>query len=408
MYFVSTYFAVFLLLVVFDKGIPTQTKQSKWRPMVTVAIPAFNEEQTIEATVKSVFDLHYPKDKIEVIVVDDGSTDGTPAILRKIATTHPDRLFRVIRHDVNKSKGASVNHALREAKGEIFVCLDADSFVKPDALLKMLPHFEEDDNVASVLPFMKITKTNSIILKIQWVEYLMNFFLKKISSLIDCIHVTPGPFGCYRREVLLKVGGFDENNLTEDLEMALRLQKYHYRIIQLLDAEVITVPPDTLKGFYKQRNRWYKGTLHNLHRHRSLIFNKNYGDFGLFHLPMVLGAALLSISFAFLIVYARFLKPLLSRLYDLSYINFDLPLLIKVGSQRFNILDFNYTMLYMTILIFVFALIWIIGSHRYSRESYVAKGLVPSLLFLSIYPVILSSVWLGVVFDLVRGKRQKW
>ncbi len=414
MYFVSTYFAVFLLLVVFDGGVSGKqyivrgTKAYAWRPFVSVAIPAYNEEDTLEKTIDSVLHLDYPHDQMEILVVNDCSTDRTGEVLERLRKKHGDRYLRVVHHDVNKGKGAALNRALAMARGEIFICLDADSFVKKDALLKILPYFYGREYVASVLPFMKITETNNFMLKIQWVEYLMNFFLKRILGNLDCIHVTPGPFGCYRRDVLREVGGFDEHNLTEDLEMAIRLQKYQYKIIQLLDAEVLTVPPDTFKGFYLQRNRWYKGTLYNLYKHRHLMLNKKYGEFGMFHLPMVLTSALLSLAFAFLIVYQRFLQPAMTRLYDLSFIDFNVPLVMRLGAQRFHLLDLNYTLLYLTVLIFAFALVWIVGSHLYSRESYAQKGLVPSVFFLVVYPVVLSVIWLGVFVDLVRNKRQKW
>ncbi len=414
MYFVSVYFAVFLLLVVLDKGISgydyavNNKKAYRWKPCITVGIPAINEEQTIRATMESVLNLHYPRNKMQIIVVDDGSNDKTPQIVRQVAREHPSVDIKFIQHSVNKGKGAALNTALHAASGEIFICLDADSFVQPNALTTILPYFYGRATVASVLPFMKITRTDNFMLKIQWVEYLMNFFLKRIMGALDCIHVTPGPFASYRKEVLLKVGGFDEHNLTEDLEMAIRLQKYQYKIIQLLDAEVYTVPPDTLFRFYKQRNRWYKGTLQNLYKHRDLMFNRHYGEFGLFHLPMVLTSAILSLGFAFLILYQRFLQPAFTRLYDLSFIDFNMPLMLRVGAQRFNILDFNYTLLYLTVIIFAFALMWIIGSHRYSKESYLHKGLVPSFFFLAVYPLILSIIWMGVFFDLIRNKRQKW
>jgi len=286
--------------------------------------------------------------------------------------------------------------------------LDADSFVKEDALLRILPHFEDDGNVASVLPFMKITRTDNFILKIQWVEYLMNFFLKKISSKIDCIHVTPGPFGCYRKRILERVGGFDENNLTEDLEMAVRLQKYNYKIIQLLDAEVVTIAPDTVKGFYKQRNRWYKGTLFNLYKYGDMLFNREYGEFGVFHLPMVLGAAVLSISFAVLVTFYRIIRPMMNRFYDMSFINFDFGFASRVWAERFSFLYFNYMMIYFTVVVVLFALCWIVGSHYYSRENYLRKGIWPSVLFLSVYPVVLAVIWGGVLVDVLFRKRQKW
>jgi cellulose synthase/poly-beta-1,6-N-acetylglucosamine synthase-like glycosyltransferase len=406
MYFISTYFAVFLLLVVMDKGLQRKHPQGQWNPFVSIVIPAFNSESSIKKTLEHVLRLDYPHYKLEIVVVNDASTDGTLDVLKNMS--FGDVAFKIINHAINKGKGAALNTALTVVKGDIFICLDDDSFVQPDALNKMLPYFAEDSEVASVLPFMKITKTNNILLKIQWVEYLMNFFLKKISSSINCIHVTPGPFGCYRTDILESVGGFDEHNLTEDLEMAMRLQHHQYKIVQLLDAEIYTVAPDTFKAFYNQRNRWYKGTLHNLYKYKHLLFNKNYGEFGIFHLPMVVAAAFLSLSFAFLILFYRLIKPALTKLYDLSFINFNVPLMTKIAAQRFSFLDFNYTMIYLTLIVFAFALLWIIGSHVHSKESYLKKGLTSSFYFLVFYPFVLSIIWLGVFFDLCRNKKQRW
>ena len=98
---------------------------------------------------------------------------------------------------------------------------------------------------------MKLKKVKGFALNLQYVEYLVNFFLKKVMGLLDCIHVTPGPFGVYSKKILQEVGGFDTDNLTEDLEMALRLQKRNYKIIQLIGAKVFTLAPEKMKGWEK-------------------------------------------------------------------------------------------------------------------------------------------------------------
>ena len=107
-------------------------------------------------------------------------------------------------------------------------------------------------------------------------------------SLLDCVHVSPGPFSIYRRSILDIIGYFDTKNLVEDMEITLRAQNHHYRIVQSFDGIVYTHTPKTYKGFYKQRNRWYKGTILNMINYRKMIFNKKYGDFGLVMMPWVM------------------------------------------------------------------------------------------------------------------------
>ena len=410
MYFVSIYFAVFWMSIIFENGIrdPAVRKKGKL-PRVTIAIPVYNEEKSVIGTIESVMALDYPSNKLEIILVDDCSTDNTSAVVKSYMEEKKfDGVdFKYLLHETNMGKGAALNTALKISTGELFVCLDADSFVEPSALKKIVPHFDENI-VASVLPLMKLQKVNGFTLSLQYVEYLVNFFLKKVMGILDCVHVTPGPFGAYRKSALVNVGGFDTNNLTEDLEMALKLQKNNYKIIQLIGPKVYTLAPETMSGWFKQRNRWYKGTLINMFNYRKLIFNMKYGEFGMFHLPMVIGAALLSIFFAFFVVWQHMINPLLSKLYDLSFINFDIGLMSSVWVERFSFLDINYGLIFFTFVVLSFGLAWILYAFKYTEESFTSKGFFSASLFMVIYPFFLSLVWLGVVFDLARNKRQKW
>ena len=401
MYFVSIYFAVFWLSVIFENGVrdPVVSKK-KNSPSVTVAIPVFNEEKSVVGTIESVLGLDYPSKKLQVIVVDDCSTDNTASVGKKfIKNTNRQGIdLKYVLHEVNKGKGAALNTALKISTGELFICLDADSFVDSTVLKEVVPHFE-NGIVASVLPLMKLQKVKGFTLGLQYVEYLVNFFMKKVMSILDCVHVTPGPFASYRKKVLVDIGGFDEDNLTEDQEIALRLQKGNYKIIQLIGPKVYTLGPETLKGWFNQRNRWYKGTLFNMKDYRKLFFNKEYGEFGMFHLPMVLGAALLSIFFSFFVIWQHMISPLLSKLYDMSFIGFDVGLMTGVWAERFSFLDINYGLIFFTFVVMSFGLAWIIYAFKYTEESFSTQGFFSASLFMMIYPFFLSLVWLGVVTD---------
>ncbi|MDP4012495.1 MAG: glycosyltransferase family 2 protein [Candidatus Nanoarchaeia archaeon] len=403
-YLVSLYYGVFWFLVYLDHGAEEEKKSRKDFPLVTIAIPAHNEVKTVIATIKSVLDLDYPKDKLEVLVVNNGSKDNTSQITNDFIKTvnYNIRLIDL----PNPGKGAAMNYAIKQAKGEFFVTLDADSYVKSDALKVILPYFDNDE-VASVLPIIKVRQKNSLMRKMQSVEYLLNFFYKKLISCLDCVHVTPGPFSVYRKSILTKIGGFDENNLTEDQEIAIRLQKYNYKILQILGTEVTTDAPKNYISFYKQRNRWYKGSLLNLWKHRDLMFNKKYGEFGMFHLPAVLTVATIAIIYSTYILYNYAIKPISNYLYDMSFINFNVSFIISEAVEKFSFLDLNYMTMFFGLSVMFVSLIAIRLAFKYTNEK-LSSTLFATSLYLILYPTLLSITWLGVAFDLLRGKKQRW
>jgi len=403
-YILSLYYSVFWFLVYLDGGMKEKKPIQKKFPKITIAIPAYNEEKTILATIKSVIALNYPKNKMEILVINDGSKDNTAKVVRNFIR---DSNFNIrLINQANKGKGAAMNNALKQATGELFISLDADSYVRPDALQVITPYFE-DPKVSSVLPIIKVRQSNSIMRKLQYVEYLINFFFKKLMAKLDCIHVTPGPFSVYRRDILRNLGGFDEKNLTEDLEMAMRLQKHHYKIVQILGTEVTTDAPINFVEFYKQRNRWYKGALLNLWAYRKMIFNKKYGEFGMFHLPAVYSVAVIAILYATYISYKYAIKPISSYLYDMSFISYNIPFMVSEVTEKFSLLDLNYMTLFYGMSLLVLSFIIMKLSFRYTHER-MREALLPASLYVIIYPPILAVTWLGVVFDLVRGKKQKW
>ncbi len=405
-YLIALYILVFWLLVFLDNNIKEEDKKLNKYGNVTVVVPAFNEEASVEKTINSVLNLDYPRDKIKLIVVNDGSKDDTKNVVENIINKNKDRNIVLINQE-NSGKGAALNNALKNCNSEYFVCLDADSTVKEDALKKMLPYF--DDETAVVLPLIKISKVKSFLEKLQWAEYLINFFYKKIMGEIDAVHVAPGPFSIYKTEVLKKLNGFDADNLTEDLEMTFRIQMNHYKVKQLLSVEVYTEVPNTFKEFYKQRDRWYKGTMLNIFRYREVLFNKKYGDFGVLQVPRVAIAGILAITMLFIVMFDYVFIPLLKRMYDLSYINYNIMGEISDFLNKFSFIDLNYTNIFFGVVIAVLSLFFIKMAYSYTREKIFKRGHVLALpIYYLSYGTLASIVWLGVFAELIFGKIQKW
>ncbi len=404
-YLLSLFFAIFWFLVLIDKETKTKIRRLKRYPLVSIVIPAYNEEKNIISTLLSLIKLSYPKDKLEIIVVNDGSTDNTQRTVNEFAVQNKASYIKLI-NQKNKGKGAALNKGLAVSKGEFFICLDADSIVTKDALEKILPHFTSQ-NIGAVLPLLKVDKPKNLWQKMQWLEYIVNMFYKRLMSRLDCVHVAPGPFSVYRADVLKKIGGFDEDNLTEDLEVSLRLQSKNYRIVQLLDAEVFTIAPKTFKELYKQRNRWYKGSVINAFRYKHMMFSRKYGDFGFIQMPTIIVSGLIAIIlFSSLLYYG--LKPYAKAIYNAIFIDFDFYTLVKEFKFDFNILDLNYSAILVAITMLIISIFILAKSHEKTKERLSKHGIFSLVSYLFFYFLVIGFIWVGIMLDFAFGKKQKW
>jgi len=224
---------------------------------------------------------------------------------------------------------------------------------------------------------------------------------------LDCVHVSPGPFSVYRKSILKKVGGFDEDNLTEDLEMTLRLQKRHYKIIQLLDSDVYTVAPKSLWQLYKQRNRWYKGSVYNALRYKHMMFNKKYGDFGLIQMPTIIISGIIALIIITSLFYYTF-KPPIKYIYNMQFIGFDFITLLKNFVFNFHMLDINYTAILVAVVMLIISIVILIKSHTYTKEKVVKHGLFSLAIYLILYFLLIGVMWVGIAIELLLGIKQRW
>jgi cellulose synthase/poly-beta-1,6-N-acetylglucosamine synthase-like glycosyltransferase len=285
--FLSMFFQV-LLLVSFLENRRKIEEESYHRiehfPTVGVAVPCWNEERTLAATLDSLLALDYPKDKLFIYIVDDGSTDNTFAIAEEYANLHPGTIGAIRKQ--NGGKHTAVNLALAESKEDLFGCLDADSFVAPHTLKAIVATFERDSRVMAVTPCIHIRRPRTFIQRMQAIEYLMGVFVRKAFGSLDAIQVTPGPFSIFKKEVFDKIGNYHKAHNTEDFEITLRMHRAHLKIANSHKALVYTVGPATIRGFFYQRLRWARGFLENSLDYRDIFFKKEHGNFGMFTLPM--------------------------------------------------------------------------------------------------------------------------
>lgn len=260
---------------------------------VSVLIPAYNEAKVIEASVKHILGSAYPK--LEVIVIDDGSKDGTGDVVRNAFSEDP-RVSLIT--TPNGGKARAINLGLTQATGDVIVVLDADTQFEPHTIAKLVRWFE-DPSVGAVAGNAKVGNRINMLTRWQALEYVTAQNLERRAlSALDCITVVPGAVGAWRRDALIKLGGFPTDTLAEDQDLTITIQKAGYRAVFDDNAVAWTEAPDTISGLAKQRFRWAFGTLQCLWKHKGMTFRPRYGALGMIALPQVwlfqVGLALVS------------------------------------------------------------------------------------------------------------------
>ena len=254
---------------------------------------------------------------------------------------------------------------------------------------------------------MKVKNPITLFQKFQRIEYLASMFISRIMGHLDMIYVAPGPFSLYRTDIIKNLGGFDIGNLTEDQEIAYRVQKNNYSIKQCYNAYVYTNSPKNVKSLYKQRNRWFKGSLINIYKYKRLFLNKKYGDFGMLQLPMNLITYFLSVCAIFFFGYFA-LKPVFKEIHHLYLINFDIFNYLKGINISFNIIELDLGMMFMVSTLFFASLVLFYLSHKNTNEKIRKHGLLHLIPYFFVYYTVLSVVSVIVLIQLVFGLKQKW
>ncbi|MBU0959685.1 MAG: glycosyltransferase family 2 protein [Nanoarchaeota archaeon] len=360
-------------------------------PTVSIMLPTYNKAKTIERTIQTALNLDYPKEKLEVIFVDNNSSDGGYEIAKAIK----DKRVRVYR-EKQQGKGYAMNLALSKAKGEIVVSMDADTYAEPDSLRKMLNYFTNPD-VMCVTPSMAIYEPKGFWKRIQQAEYLMGVFLRKAFSTMNAMHVTPGAFSAYRKVFFEKHGGYEGGNLTEDMEVALRIQYLGYSIKCADDAVVFTECPKTFKQLFYQRRRWYFGWIHNLLKYKKL-FSKDYGHMGAIVLPVAVTTIMLSIVLTIFIVY-QLITSLKHELLLLGNTELSFSGVFDISwfaIEKFFYLFFSKpTSVILVVFLSIVIGYMVFAKRRVKKHANVVVGM---LLFVLLYSILLTFWWLVAAF----------
>ncbi len=272
-----------------------------YKPRVTVLVPAYNEETVILDTVKSALASNYPN--LEILVINDGSTDHTAELVQQNYGRDP-RVRLLLQS--NHGKPSALNHGLTEAAGEIVVSIDADTVVDPEAIPRLVRHFE-NPKVGAVAGNVKVMNRNRWLTRWQALEYITSQNLEKRAfDLLNCIPVVPGAVGAWRTELLRSMGGFSGDTVAEDTDLTLTIRRNGWKILYDEDAIGRTEVPETMEALIRQRFRWTFGTLQAVWKHRDVTGKPRYGTLGWIAIPNI---------FLFQII-----LPLVSPLIDLLFL----------------------------------------------------------------------------------------
>ena len=246
-----------------------------YEPMVSVVVPAWNEEVGIIKTINSIVLNGYHN--TELIIINDGSTDDSDKIikahLKKIQAAKKRPIKRICYiYKKNGGKGKALNAGVRQARGEILLTMDADSVLQKGALRKLVRYYM-DDEIMAVVGNVEVTDATTIVGLAQQMEYYFGFYNKRAHALLGAEYIFGGACASFRIKVFKQIGVFDDKNKTEDIEMSMRTKAYGLKSTYAEDVVCYTEGASDIYGLIAQRIRWKKGRLDTFAKYRRLFFS---------------------------------------------------------------------------------------------------------------------------------------
>ena len=391
--FVTMFFS-FLMFVLYyeNKKNLRATPELKEPPPITIIIPAYNEEKSIAGTIQAVLNFNYPKEKLKMIVVDHSSKDRTGEIARQFPIT----VLKKTREG-KEQKAHALNYGLKFVDTDFVACVDADSYPEPDSLIKAVANFTSPE-VGAVTTSIFVKDPRNFIEKLQHLEYILIVWARKLLENIGGVYVTPGPLSLYRLSALKEVGGFDEKNMTEDIEIAWSLMNRGYKIKMSLDSIVFTNPPTKFKQWWHQRMRWNIGGIQTSLKYMHTLFKKEHGSIGTFVLPFFFFSYVISVFGMAVFTYITLSGAW--NFFDIVFKSY------QTGASLKSPFLFDYIFLpsiftIFGIFIFFLSLWWIrISLKSANKKISGLSGIFELLIYLSIYITIFpfSLLYSGIKY----------
>lgn len=396
---------------------------------ISILVPAHNEEKTIVETARSLQMLNYGE--FEIVVINDGSTDKTlKNLIDAFELRRLDKVYRrsiptgeirglygsltipnlVVIDKVKGGKSDALNAGINVSRYPLFCSVDADSIIEENALLRVVkPFMEFPEEAVAVGGIVRIANGCEVhegrVTKIrlperaipvfQVVEYLRAFLTGRIGwSVMRSLLIISGAFGLYKKKEVVEIGGYDSTSDTEDLELVVRLhehcrqKKKPYRIVFVPDPVCWTEVPSTMKVLFRQRNRWHRGMLQSLWRHKKILFNPRFGLVGAVAFPY----------FLFFETFGPFIEVL-------GYLAVTLSMILGIINWQFFFLFFTLAVMYGVFLSIAAILLEEISFRRYPGWMDLAKLVVFGVLENFGYRQVLSLSKVQAFWQFLRRRR---
>ncbi len=402
--FIALYFQVFFLVSYLGDSTFYEDSENNIIPKkpnisVTLIVACWNEEKTVLKTIESLLQMNYLLEYLQIIIVDDGSTDQTWQKMQYYKDTQNIILLK----KKNGGKFTAINTALKHARGDLIATVDADTLLDKNALLFMVQDFIDDSELSALGSTILLKKPITWVQLAQMVEYQMFSFTKLVLARMNGALVVPGAFSMYRKEVFEKIGNFHEAHLLEDLEFTFRMQKAGLKVGQSKRALAYTNAPENIVSLFKQRLRWSYGFLMNAYDYRSMIKGDKNFNFGIFTLPMSI-FSYLATPIVFISSWFYVIRNIIERFFRVSLLGwgsfFEFPN-FDFNNISFSVTFFISIFIYFIVFFMIFSGRKIIGNISKNPFPiiifFVLYGfLVPFWVLKSLYKIIFAKKFLGV------------
>lgn len=396
----------------------SRKKHRKWevKPLVSIIVPVFNKAEFLRKTLDSLLRLGY-KNR-EIIVVNDGSTDGSEEICKEYKKKG---LVRLITLDRNQGKAKALNVGIRHAKGELILTVDADSYLTEDSLSRMVSYFR-DQKIGAVAGIVKVKREKGILNRLQIIEYFHQSFQRMVQGFFNAVLVLPGPISLYTKNAIEDAGYFESETLVEDWDMTMKIHKAGYKVVSEKRASAYTFAPRNVGEWWNQRKRWSRGGIKIAKKHKNILFKSRNKAMTRFIFP-------LHIMWLFvpLIVVPTFIIAIIPSNIAISGFFADLAILFagfqaflatgaggivhayqgldKVISNFILDMDMVKSFGYLSILAFT----WFTYVSIKSFEKEFGPKTFISLIFMPIYWLMLNTVYLySIIMEVFRSKVSRW
>jgi cellulose synthase/poly-beta-1,6-N-acetylglucosamine synthase-like glycosyltransferase len=297
----TIFLSTFYLSIYWNREQKNSYSELDQKPSISILMPAYNEEDMVEKSIESALELDYLNYKI--LFIDDGSTDCT---LEKARKYKDNSNFKLLEHEENQGKAAALNTGLEASKSKYVAVQDADSRVESDLVEKAVAQLEHNPGTGAVIGSIKSFEHDSIIQRIQRIQYRLTNFYRSLMAEIGTLDVTPGAFSIYRASDIRDIGGFDVGNPTEDLEMAWKLREKGKDLGMVFGEYSSTHYPERFRDLYGQRVRWKRGSIYNSFKYKHMFFDRQYGRFGTLQLPIHVITPLLAAASLAMVLFGVF------------------------------------------------------------------------------------------------------